>query len=55
MTYKVLELLFSDLQMAQNLEKALQGLADENFEIHSVHTTFNSVIVVANKTNDYTA
>lgn len=54
MTYKVLELLFSDLQMAQNLEKALQGLADEGFVVQSINTTFSSVLVVANKANDYT-
>ena len=51
MTYKVLELLFSDLQMAQNLEKALQDLSNEGFVVHSIHTTFSSVIVVA-KTPD---
>lgn len=55
MTYKVLELLFSDLQMAQNLEKALQGLADEGFVIQSINTTFSSVLVVANKAPGYQA
>ena len=51
MTYKVTEILFSDLQMAQNLEKALQDLSNEGFEVDSIHTTFSSVIVVA-KTPD---
>lgn len=55
MTYKVLELLFSDLKMAQNLEKALQGLADEGFVVESINTTFSSVLVVANKSPDYQA
>lgn len=55
MTYKVIEILFTDLQMAQNLEKALQDLSNEGFQIYSINTTFSSVLVVANKGNDYTA
>lgn len=49
MTYKVLELLFSDLQMAQNLEKALNDLSSEGYMVKSIKTTFSSIIVVANK------
>lgn len=50
MIHKVIEILFTDLQMAKTLEKALQDLTLEGFSVHSIHTTFSSVLVVANKT-----
>lgn len=49
MTYKVKEILFIDLKMAQSLEKALQELTNEGYQVHSIQTTFSSVLVVANK------
>jgi hypothetical protein len=41
--------------MAQNLEKALNNLTSEGYVVHSISTTFSSVIVVANKVPDYQA
>jgi hypothetical protein len=49
MEYKVEEVLFTDMQMKSSLEKVLNGLSVEGFVVHSIHTTFNSVIVVAYK------
>ena len=47
--WKVVEILITDLQMAKNLENSLNELRGEGYDIHSIHTTFSSVIVVASK------
>lgn len=49
MEWKVTEVLFTDLQLKTSLEKALTDLTSAGFQIHSMHTTFNSIIVVASK------
>jgi hypothetical protein len=47
--WKVEEVLFTDLQLKTALEKVLFGMTEEGFTVHSVHTTFNSIIVIGNK------
>lgn len=47
--WKVTEVLFTDMQLKSSLEKALTDLTGEGFTIHSMHTSFNSIIVVASK------
>jgi len=52
MTWKVLELLITDYQLASKLQDTLDSLTSDGYTVYSIETTFSSMIVIANKKSE---